>query len=90
MSEDLKKIESRVKTVEDAVHLLTQLALSADERMDSFDSSLANLTTKVEALADAQIRTEEALARLAESQARTDDRLDALIDIVRRDRNGQQ
>ncbi|MGA9995760.1 MAG: hypothetical protein WBP93_10110 [Pyrinomonadaceae bacterium] len=90
MSEDLKKIETRVKTVEDAVRLLTELALSADERMDTFDSSLANLTTKLEALADAQIRTEDAMARLAEAQARTNERLDALIDIVRKDRNGQQ
>jgi len=32
---------------------------------------------------------DEALARLVESQAHTDRRLDALIDIVRRGRNGE-
>lgn len=88
MSEDYPKIEPRVKNVEEAIRLLTGLALRADERMDSFDAALNNLTTKVEALADAQIRTEEALAHLAKTQAHTDERLDALIDIVR-GRNGQ-
>ena len=41
------------------------------------------------ALVDAQKRTEEALKQLAESQAHTDSRLDALIDIVREGRNGK-
>lgn len=88
MSEDYTSIEPRVKNVEEAVKLLTELALRADERMDNFDAALNNLTTKVEALADAQIRTEEALTHLAKAQAHTDERLDALIDIVR-GRNGQ-
>lgn len=90
MSEEYNRIESRVKNVEDAIQLLTKLALRADERMDSadermnsFDDALHNLITKVEALTDAQIRTEESLTRLAEAQAHTDQRLDALIDIVR-------
>ena len=34
-----------------------------------------------------QIKNEERFARLAESQAHTDRRLDALIDLVRNDRN---
>ncbi|HEX8891321.1 MAG TPA: hypothetical protein VF779_19390 [Pyrinomonadaceae bacterium] len=88
------KLEPRVKNVEQAIQLLTELALRADERMDSFEEGLNNLTSKVEALADAQIRTEsslenlsEALTNLAEALAHTDQRLDALIDIVR-GRNG--
>lgn len=40
-------------------------------------------------LVDAQARTEAALTRLAEAQAHTDSRLDALIDIVREGRNGK-
>ena len=103
MSKEYKKIETRVKTVEEAVLLLTQMALRSDERMDGFDASHNNLAVKAEALADAQIRTEESLARLADSQthlvgahtrlaeaqAHTDKRLDALIDIVREDREGR-
>jgi exonuclease VII small subunit len=110
MSEDHKNVEPRVKTVEEAVLLLTQMALRADERMDGFEAAFSNITAKLEALADAQIRTEESLTHLsevharlaeaqkhlaeaqkhlAESQAHTDKRLDALIDIVREDREGR-
>lgn len=35
-------------------------------------------------------KNEERFAKLAESQAHTDRRLDALIDIVRQDRNGKR
>lgn len=107
MSEDYTKIKLRVKSVEEAVQLLSALALRVDERMDGFDGAFTNLTVKLEALADAQIRTEESVARLAgsherlaeeqanlakaqanlaEAQAHSDQRLDALIDIVREDR----
>ncbi|MDT4896917.1 MAG: hypothetical protein QOH25_1994 [Acidobacteriota bacterium] len=107
MSEDYTKIKRRVKTVEEAIQLLTHMARRADERMDEaderidgFEAALTNLTVKLEALADAQIRTEElvaraqvrteeSMARLAEAQAHTDQRLDALINIVREGRNGQ-
>jgi hypothetical protein len=80
--------------VEEAIQLLTQLTLRADERMDSFDAGLNNLTVKMEALTDAQIRTEAALGRLAEahqrlaeSQSYTDQRLDTLINFVDDKRN---
>jgi hypothetical protein len=60
----------------------------------------ADADARIAALADAQIRAEAAreranerlqtaLTQLAESQAHTDQRLDALIDIVRGGRNGQ-
>ena len=77
------KLVSRVKNVEQAIQLLTELALRADERMDTFEEALSNLISKVEALADAQINTEASLTNLAEALAHTDQRLDALIDIVR-------
>jgi uncharacterized protein YjcR len=51
---------------------------------------------KIDTLIDAQTRTEGALTRLAESQTQlaeaqthTDQRLDALIDIIREGRNGK-
>jgi hypothetical protein len=50
---------------------------------------------RINALIDAHIKTEEAMARMAEAQANmadaqahTDRRLDALIDIVREQRDG--
>src|SRR5437763_1182341 len=43
---------------------------------------------KINILIAAQTRTDEALAKLAESQVHTDKRLDTLIDIVRDNRNG--
>jgi hypothetical protein len=43
---------------------------------------------KINILIAAQTHMDEALARLAEAQAHTDKRLDALIDIVRDNRNG--
>ena len=51
---------------------------------------------KIDTLIDAQTRTEGALTRLAEAQTQlaeaqthTDQRLDALIDIIREGRNGK-
>jgi len=90
-------IENRVTTLEQIAQTLTQLLVRADARMDQHDSWIqelgaasANADARIAALADAQIRTEEALKRLSEAQARlieaqahTDQKLDALIDIVR-------
>lgn len=49
-----------------------------------------NSESRIIALADTQIKTDEALTKLAEAQAHTDQRMDALIDIVRESRNGKQ
>ena len=43
---------------------------------------------RIEMLVDAQMLNEARFATLAESQIHTDQRLDALIDIVRQDRHG--
>jgi uncharacterized coiled-coil protein SlyX len=71
MSEEnrLNKIESRVKNVEEAILLLNELVIRSDERMNTFDVAFNNLTVKLDTLADAQIRTENALGRLAEAQS---------------------
>jgi peptidoglycan hydrolase CwlO-like protein len=93
-------IEERVTTLEQAFVTLTRLAENMDARMDSTGERVNNLEEKMAALADAQIRTEEALtrlakaneeslARLAEAQAHTDRRLDALINIISEGRNGK-
>ena len=64
MTEDDKKLKSRVDTMEEAVQILKKLALRYDERMDDFQGALNNLTMKIEALADSHIRTEETLESL--------------------------
>jgi hypothetical protein len=70
MSEDLEsrvsKLEAFATDVRGYTQVLTEMIQRHDERMDAFDGALANLTVKVEALADAQIRTEEIVQRLAE------------------------
>ena len=95
--------EGRVARLENAFLTLTRLAESLDERMNTqlswinmLGEAQANSEGKIAALADAQIRTEDALIKLTEahtklaaSQAHTDQRLDALIDIVRELRNGK-
>jgi hypothetical protein len=63
-----------------------QVVTRTFERQTQIDESLRAGITELTAK---QSRTEEALVRLAEAQAHTDRRLDALIDIVQRDRNGQ-
>jgi hypothetical protein len=77
--------------------LMLQWSRNAEGRMDSFAVRMdelaiaqANSEAKIAALADAQIRTEgvvaalgEQMRELAAAEAHTDQRLDALIDIMR-------
>ncbi len=69
--------------------IVTRLANASLNRLE-------NLEDKVSVLVDAQIKTEgnvstlaERMAELAEAQAHTDQRLNALIDIVGQGRNGK-
>jgi len=65
---------------------LTQSRLELDENLTQsrleFDGKLANVL-------DAQARADERIATLAVSQERTGRRLDALIDLVRQQRNSE-
>jgi hypothetical protein len=97
-AEEIHQISTRVINLEDAFVKLVQLTVSMDERMDTLLEAQANSEARIAALADAQIRTEQAqikteqaLTRLAESQARTDEklaetdeRLNSLITVVER------
>jgi|ERR1044071_485521 chromosome segregation ATPase len=103
LAELASKHHERVSTLEQSFQMLVQLARSADERLEQqlswinqLGEAQANTEVKMAALTDAQIKMDEALSRLAESQARlaesqthSDQRLDALIDIVREWRNGK-
>ena len=103
MSDSHDELDSPMDDIKHSLKLLTQLALRADERMDALEEAQMNSERKIAALADAQIRTEESVARvstamegltarmseLAAAQAHSDQRLDALIDIVRERLGGQ-
>jgi site-specific recombinase len=89
-------VEERVLRLESAFVTLTRMAEQMDARLDRGDERASDFDAKLEALADAQIRTEDALARtnealraltvkveaLTDAQQHTDGRLSALIDIV--------
>ncbi len=73
-------IESRIKTVEEAMQALTQLAVSASERMDTHESwinilgsSAEALTARMEELAAAQTNSEVKIAALTDAQIKTED-----------------
>ena|SRR5215210_2027121 len=73
--EERMRDDSRIKRLEESFQLLVQLAQSTDTRLDTLETNMATLA--------------EAQAHLAEAQAHTDERLSALIDIVREGRNGK-
>lgn len=82
---------------------LTDAQIKTDEALSSLADRLERLAESQERLAEAQAQSSEAqarssegqarlndaLSRLAEAQAHSDQRLDALIDIVREGRNGK-
>jgi DNA-directed RNA polymerase subunit F len=91
MSED-----ERLTYLTEFAKLMMQWSRSAEVSMSELREAQANSERKIAALADAQIRTEEAMAKLSDKmtdlvaqQAHTDQRLDALIDIVREMREGK-
>ena len=85
----------RLTNLEEFVKLMMQWTLRAEERMDELRAAQAESEAKIAALADAQIKTEsivaslgETMGELAAAQKHTEQRLDALIDIVREMREG--
>jgi len=78
----LTQLETFASDVRELTRLVTELLRRHDERLDTFDATLSDLTAKIEALADAQINTESSLSRLADAQVRTEERLNTLIDRI--------
>jgi hypothetical protein len=81
--------EERFDRLENIAKLMVRAGLHARREMRQQDD-------KITIMIDAQIKNEERFAKLAqaqtelaESQAHTDRRLDALIDIVKEGRNGK-
>jgi hypothetical protein len=95
--------QRRISRLEESFVMLVDLTRNQDAGMDDLRAAQAEAERKIAALADANLRTEEsqahmaeafgrlaeALRHLAEAQAHSDQRLDALIDIVHGWRNGQ-
>ena len=85
----MKQTEARLDRLERIAKLLVRAGLRARREMRQQDD-------KITIMIDAQIKNEERFAKLAqaqtelsESQAHTDRRLDALIEILREGRNGK-
>ena len=81
--------EEKLDRLERIARLLVRAGLRARREMRQQDD-------KITIMIDAQIKNEERFAKLAqaqtelaESQANTDRRLDALVDIVKEGRNGK-
>jgi hypothetical protein len=85
----MKNVEERLDRLERIAKLLVRAGLRARREMRQQDD-------KITIMIDAQIKNEERFAKLAqaqtelaESQAHTDRRFDALVDIVKQGRNGK-
>jgi hypothetical protein len=77
--EQQAKSEQRISRLERVMKLAIRAGLR--ERRDTH--------ANINALVNAQIHTDEVMARLAQAQAHTDERLSVLIDVVNEGRNGQ-
>jgi hypothetical protein len=64
--ERISRLERRVKTVEDAVQLLTELIISHDERLVTSIKNDEELNDRIAALIDAQIRGEDKIQRVTD------------------------
>ncbi len=65
--ERIEKTERRIKTVEDAVVLLTVLTDSHNDRLESLLKNDDNLNAKISALIDAQINSEDRMLKINEA-----------------------
>ena len=75
LQEERIRDHPRLTRLEESFQLLVQLALTTDTRFDTGESNMATL--------------ESNMAALAAAQAHSEQRLSALIDIVRESRNGK-
>lgn len=73
----------RLARLEDSFQLLVQLSQTTDTRLDIVDSNVASVSSNMAAL-------ESNMVALAAAQAHSEQRLSALIDIVREGHNGKK
>ena len=95
LEEERLRDTPRLTRLEESFQLLVRLAENTDLRLDKLDSvtnlleaTTANLESTTSALASTTTALGSNMAALAAAQTHTDERLSALIDIVREGRNG--
>lgn len=81
--ERIEKVEKRVRTVEEAIVLLTQLSNSGAERMEKFLFGLEELRFNVEELRAGQHDTQEKINMLIDAQMRTEDQVREVSALVK-------
>ena len=91
----LARLEKSYERLEDSFQRLVALAEITDSRLDRLESShdaleatMITFGTNIVVLETNMVTFETKMVARAEAQTRTDEKLRALIDIVRRDRNG--
>jgi hypothetical protein len=81
VEDKIDKIGKRVRTVEDAIVLLTALVDSHDDRLLYSMKEDENLNGKISALVDAQIKSEDILKSIRQKSFETDDKISILIEM---------
>jgi|GEM_PF-3361054 len=77
MESRVKKVELKIKTIEEAILLLSQQTLIHSNWFDEIREAQANTDVKIAALVDAQIRNED---EAKASRTNTDAKIAALVD----------
>jgi len=82
LQEERIRDSPRLTRLEESFQLLVRVAESTDTRLDRLESNTSAVEANMAGL-------EASMAALVAAQTHTDERLSALIDIVREDRNGK-
>lgn len=82
LQEERVRDNPRLTRLEESFQMLVQLAQTTDARLDMLESKATAFGSNVNSL-------ESNMAALAAAQVHSDERLSALIDIVREGRNGK-
>jgi acetolactate synthase small subunit len=84
--------EDRQRTMDFILEQQAQFSINIEslrEAQARTDAAIAQLTTQVQSIARQQEQINEVVAVIADAQQHTDERLNALIDVVEKGRNGQ-
>lgn len=75
-----KRADERHESVADSIRLLTEMIARHNERFERVEADQSNADRRIATLADAQIKTEEAITALAGKVGALTDKVDALVD----------